>query len=185
MVLCLPFSVIESKCFFFKNYPIWFTDPKVFFRNRKWNYLSRKSNHFYHFQSSDQKFILQNFTVWSDDSKMISGKQEMEFYKSFHIWSTASKLVFRNRDWNYLNRKWNYFSPFHLSDQKSYFTKVTPFGSLIRKWFPENRKWNYLKRKWNYFSPFGLSDQKTFFTKVSLFGLLLPNWFSETGNWII
>ena len=89
----------------------------------------------------------------------------MEFYKSFHIWSTASKLVLRNRDWNCLNRKWNLVSPFHLSDQKSSFTKVTPFGSLIRKWFPENRKWNYLTRKWNHFSPFQSVDQKASFQK--------------------
>ena len=106
-------------------------------------------------------------------------------YKSFPIWSTASKLVIRNRKLNYLNRKWNYFSPFWSSDQKTCVTKVSTFGLMIPKWFPENRKWNYLKRKRNYFSPFRLSDQKTFFTKVSLFGLLLTNRFSETGNGIM
>ena len=46
-------------------------------------------------------------------------------------------LVFRNRKRNDLTRKWNYFSPFQLSDQKTSFTKVTPFGSLIPKWFAE------------------------------------------------
>ena len=52
-------------------------------------------------------------------------KQEMElfvpfsvivskilFNKRFLIWSNYSKMVFRNRTLNYLNRKWNCFSPF-------------------------------------------------------------------------
>ena len=31
----------------------------------------------------------------------------------------VSKLVFRNGKWNYLIRKWNYFSHFQTSDQKT------------------------------------------------------------------
>ena len=145
-----------------------------------------------------KNLFYKSFPIWSDDSKMVSRKQDMElskeekelflpfpvirsknfFYKSYPIWFTDPKMVCRNR-------KWNYFSPFWSSDQKTYVTKVSTFGSMIPKWFPENRKWNYLKRKKNYFSPFWLSDQKTFFTKISLFGLPLPNWFSETGNGIM
>ena len=34
------------------------------------------------------------------------------FNKRFLIWSNYSKMVFRNRTLNYLNRKWNCFSPF-------------------------------------------------------------------------
>jgi hypothetical protein len=52
-------------------------------------------------------------------------KQEMEllllfpvmgsnnfFNKRIPIWSNDSKMVFRNRKWNYLIRKWNYFYTF-------------------------------------------------------------------------
>jgi hypothetical protein len=77
-------------------------------------------------------------------------KQEMElflhfpvirsknfFEKSIPIWSNDSKMVFRNRKWNYLNRKWNYFSTFQSSDQKTSLTKVSTFGPTIPKWFSE------------------------------------------------
>jgi hypothetical protein len=46
-------------------------------------------------------------------------------------------MVFRNRKWNYLNRKWYYFCPFQSSDQKTSLTKVFPFGLKIPKWFSE------------------------------------------------
>ena len=55
-------------------------------------------------------------------------------------------MVIRNRKWSFINRKWNYFSPFRSSDQKTCFTKVSPFGLMIPRWFPENRKWKYLNR---------------------------------------
>jgi hypothetical protein len=77
-------------------------------------------------------------------------KQEMElfspfpvidstnfFNKSITILSNDSNLVFRNRKWKYLNRKWNYFSPFQSSDQKTFLTKVSPFGQTIPKRFSE------------------------------------------------
>jgi hypothetical protein len=57
--------------------------------------------------------------------------------KRFFIRSIDFKIVFRNRKWNYLNRKWNYVSPFQSSDQKTYLTKVSPFGPTIPKWFSE------------------------------------------------
>jgi hypothetical protein len=77
-------------------------------------------------------------------------KQEMElflpfsvvrsknfFNKSSPIWSNDFKMVFRNRKWKYLYRKWNYFSPFQSSDQKTSLTKVFPFGPTISKRFSE------------------------------------------------
>ena len=36
------------------------------------------------------------------------------------------KPEFKNRNWNYLNRKWTYFSYFKTSDQKTVFTKYLP-----------------------------------------------------------
>jgi hypothetical protein len=59
------------------------------------------------------------------------------FNESIPIWSNDSKMVFRNRKRNYINRKWNYFSPFQSSDQKSSLTKVSQFGLKIQKWFSE------------------------------------------------
>jgi hypothetical protein len=44
-------------------------------------------------------------------------------------------MVFGNRNWSYLNRKWNYLSPFQSSDQKTSLTKISPFGPMIPKWF--------------------------------------------------
>jgi hypothetical protein len=46
-------------------------------------------------------------------------------------------MFFRIRKWNYLNRKWNYFSPFQLSDQKTSLTEVSPFGPTVPKWFSD------------------------------------------------
>jgi hypothetical protein len=58
MELFLPFPVIGSKNFFNKSIPIWSNDFKMVFRNGKWNFLNRKWNYFYPFQSSDQKTSL-------------------------------------------------------------------------------------------------------------------------------
>ena len=80
------------------------------------------------------------------------------------------------RKWNYPNRKWNNFSLFQSSDEKTSFTKVSPFSAMIPNWFSETGKGIILNRKWNYFSPFQLSDQKTSFTKVIPFGSLIPKW---------
>ena len=95
-------------------------------------------------------YLVYCFQTVFQKQEMDLSKEEMELflpfpvirsknflYKSFPIWSTASKLVIRNRKLNYLSRKWNYFPIFGLSDQKTSFTKVTPFGSLIPKWFAE------------------------------------------------
>jgi hypothetical protein len=90
-------------------------------------------------------------------------------------------MVFKNRKWKYLDRKWNYFSQFQSSDQKTSLTHVSPFGPHY-KMILRNRKWKYQKRKWNYFSHV---HQKTSLTKVSPFGLMISKWFSETGNGII
>jgi hypothetical protein len=59
------------------------------------------------------------------------------FNKSIPIWSNDSKIVFRNRIWNYLNRKWNYFSPFQSSDQQIYLKEISSFGPMIPEWFSE------------------------------------------------
>jgi hypothetical protein len=77
-------------------------------------------------------------------------KQEMEiflpfpviksknfFNKSIPHWFNDSKMVDRKRKWNFLNRKWNYFSPFQSSDKKSSLTAVFSFGPTIPKWFSE------------------------------------------------
>jgi hypothetical protein len=57
------------------------------------------------------------------------------FNKSIPIWSNVSKMVFRNRKWNYLNRKWNYLSPFQSREKKTSLTKGYPFGPMIPKRF--------------------------------------------------
>jgi hypothetical protein len=43
-------------------------------------------------------------------------------------------MVFRNRKKNDLNRKWNYFSHFQSSDQKTSLTEASPFGLKVSKW---------------------------------------------------
>ena len=45
------------------------------------------------------------------------------FYKKFLTFKNESKTGFENRKYNYLNRKWKYFSYFLTSNQKTYFTK--------------------------------------------------------------
>ena len=67
-------------------------------------------------------------------------KQEMElflplpglwsknfFYKMSLIFSKGLKIDFQNRKWNCPNRKWNHFSHFQASDQKTSFTKCVLF----------------------------------------------------------
>ena len=102
-------------------------------------------------------------------------------YKSFPIWSTASKLVFKKRNWNYLNRKWNYISPFQLSDQNVSFAKITPFPNV----FLRNRKWNYLSRKSNYLYHFQSSDQKLILQKFHHLVRWFQNDIWKTGNGIL
>ena len=45
------------------------------------------------------------------------------FYKMFLNFINEFKAGFEIRKWNYPNRKWNYFSYFLTSDQKTSFTK--------------------------------------------------------------
>ena len=80
-------------------------------------------------------------------------------------------MDFKNRKWNYLNRKRNYFSPFQSSVKKNFFNKSISNWSKDSKMYFRNRKWYYLKRKWNYFSPFQSSEQKTSLTKWSPIGI--------------
>ena len=86
------------------------------------------------------------------------------------ICSNGFKIDFQNRKWAFLNRKgdfqnrksicpnrkWNYFSHFQVSDQKTSFTKCFSFVPRISKliFIIHNRKWNYPNRKWNYFPTF-------------------------------
>ena len=106
------------------------------------------------------------------------------FNKRIPIWSNDSKMVIRNRKWNYLNRKWNYFSTFQSSDQKTFLYKNIPIWFNVSKMVFTDRKWNYLSRKWNYFSPFQSWDQKTSLTKGYPFGPMIPKWLSRTGSGI-
>ena len=67
-------------------------------------------------------------------------KQEMElfpplpdfwsknlFYKMSLIFTSEFIIDFQNRKWNQPNRKWNYFSHFRASDQKTSFTQCFTF----------------------------------------------------------
>ena len=105
------------------------------------------------------------------------------FKKRFLIWSNYSKMVFRNRKWNYRKRKWNHFSFLQSLDQKTSVTKDSSFSPTIPKWI--NRKWNCLNRKWNYFSPFKLLYQKPSLKIDFSFSPIIPKWFSEIGNGMI
>ena len=66
-------------------------------------------------------------------------------------------MDFRNRNWNYLKRKWNYFSPFQSSDQKTSVTKVSPIGLRILKCIS--------KQEMELFFPFPVIRSKNFFNK--------------------
>jgi hypothetical protein len=132
MELFSPFPVIGSKIFFDKSIPIWYNKSKIVFRNRKWNHLNSKWNYLSHFQPSYQKTSLTKVSPfgpmipkWFSETETELSKQEMElflpfpvirsknlFKKNIPVWSNDSKMVFRNRKRIYLNRKWNYFSPF-------------------------------------------------------------------------
>ena len=78
---------------------------QINFQNRKWKYPNRKTNHFSHFQSFDQK------TYFIYVSHLIQGVQ----------------ISFENRKWNYPNRKQNYYCHFQASDQKKSFMKCFLF----------------------------------------------------------
>ena len=57
--------------------------------------------------------------------------------KRIFIRSKDSKIDFRNRKWNYPNRKRNYFTPFQSLNQKTSLTKVFPLGPRILKLISE------------------------------------------------
>ena len=50
-------------------------------------------------------------------------KSKTFFYKKFLTFKSESKTCFENRKYNYPNRKWNYFSYFLTSNQKTSLTK--------------------------------------------------------------
>ena len=73
---------------------------------------------------------------WCWKVEMDLSKQEMELFLLFHdLWSknffhkmflnfiNKFKAAFKNRNRNYPNKKWNYFSYFLTTDQTTYFTK--------------------------------------------------------------
>ena len=59
------------------------------------------------------------------------------FYKIFFIWSKGFNIYFENRKLDYPNRKWNHFSHFQASDQK---TLKPPEASLKLSTEEEFRK---------------------------------------------
>ena len=140
MELFLPLPGLWSNNFFYKMFQIWSKRFKINFQNGKWNHQNRKWNYFYHFQAFDQNTsFTKYFSFDPRDSKLIL-KQDMElflplldlwsknfFYKMFLICSKGFKIDFQNRKWNCPHRKWNYFSHFQASDQKTSFTKCFPF----------------------------------------------------------
>ena len=107
----------------------------------------QEKNYFSHFQASDQKasftycfsfnqtgsklifktgngIILTGNIIISPTSRPPIKKLLLQhifyLFQSFQNW-------FQNRKRNYPNRKWNYFSHFQASDQKTYFTKCFSF----------------------------------------------------------
>ena len=101
----------------------------------------------------------------------------------FTIFTKESKSSFTNR-------KWNYFSYFQTSDQKTVLTKMFSIFTQESKSSFTNRKWNYPNRKWNFFSYFLTSDRKNFYYKMCLLSHkasipFLQNGIIPTGNGII
>jgi hypothetical protein len=139
MELFLLLPVIWSKNFFNKSFPIWSDNYKMNFKKQKMELLKQ-----------EMELFLPSPVTWSKKQEMEISRQEMELFlplpviwskknlnKRFPIWSDDFKMVFRNRKWNYLDRKWNCFSNFQSSDQKTSLTNVSPFGLTISKWFSE------------------------------------------------
>ena len=178
MELFLHSPVIRSKKLSLRNFPYLVYCFQTVFQKQEMDLSKHEMELFLPFpvirskNLSLQKFsyLVYCFQTGYQKQEIELSKQEIElflhfwaigsknfFYKSYPIWFTDPRKVCRNG-------KWNYFSLFWSSDKKTCFTKVSTFGSMIPKRFPENRKCNHRKRKWNYFSPFQLSDQKTFFT---------------------
>ena len=130
MELFLPFPVIGSKNLFNKNILVRSNDSKMIFRNRKWDYLNMKWNHFSPFQSSDHKT---SFTKVSSFCPTIPkwfsepGNEIISPLSSHHIkvlllqkyLYLVERFQIGFQIWNCLNRKWNYYSHFHTPDQKT------------------------------------------------------------------
>ena len=66
---------------FTKEFIIDFQNRTWNYPNRKWNYLNRKWNYFTHFQTSDQKLILQNVFHFNQGVHNGFSKQEIELSK--------------------------------------------------------------------------------------------------------
>ena len=95
------------------------------------------------------------------------------FNKSISNRSKDSKMDFRNRKQNYINRKWHYFSPFLSSDQKTYLIKVSPIGLRIQKGF-RKQEMELSKQEMEYFLTFPVIGSKNFFNKS------IPNWSADS-----
>ena len=134
---------ISTKNFF---YNISTKELKIGFQNRKWNYFS-------HFQVSDQKtsFITSSprlprnskFVFKTKNGIIQTGNGIISptsrpliksfFFNIFFTLSKEFKIDFQNGKRNYPNRKWNYFSHFRASDQKTSFITSSPYLSRNSK----------------------------------------------------
>ena len=100
---------------------------KIDFQNRKWNYSS----------SLSKILCLIMFLIFTKEPKIdyktgnaiISPTSRPHIKKiplqdvSHLMFTKEFRRNFQNRIWNYLDRKWNYFPPFPVSDWKTSFTK--------------------------------------------------------------
>ena len=95
---------------------------KTSYRNRKWNHLNRKWNYFSYFQTSDQKTSFKKdfpslprtpkpfLETENQTGNGIISPISRPRIKKISIFTEDTKMSFGKLKWNYINRKWKYFS---------------------------------------------------------------------------
>ena len=101
--------------------------------NRKWNYPNRKRNNLSYFHNSDQNNFFQN-GFWKQEVELFNRKWNVFLTSSPHIknllsqnispFIMESKIGFQDRNWNYVNRTFNYFPYLQASGKKNFFCKM-------------------------------------------------------------
>ena len=105
------FPVHRSKNFFYNMFCICSKGIEIDFQNRNWNYQTGSGIISPISRAPIKKLLLQNVFIC---------------FKGF-------KIDFQNRKWNHPNRKWNYFSHFLASNEKTPFTKYFSFDPRVSK----------------------------------------------------
>jgi hypothetical protein len=72
------------------------------------------------------------------------------------------------------------------SDQKTYFTKVVPFGSLVEEWSSEIKNRNSFGHNQSFRHNLNcVSDQKNYFTRVVQFGSQSKDMLTEAKKYAV